>query len=197
MGWFSKLFFGSPEKHKRVSTLTDEQQPLLQQLIDAIQGSGAGGAFGSSADYWRMILDDNPELMDQFMAPEMRKFNEQIIPGLSEQFAGMGSGGLSSSGFRNSAVQAGTDLQERLAAMRANLKNQAASGLLGMGQMGLGNYSQDVMTQAGTQGLIPGLSNAFGQGFGSQLGKMAGDWTGNWAASKFGQSSPYGNKKAG
>lgn len=192
MGWFSKMLWGSPEKHERVSTLTEGQQPILEQLLAAIQGQGAGGAFGSAADYYRMILEDNPELMQQFMAPEMRQFNEQIIPGLSEQFAGMGSGGLSSSGFRNAAVNAGTDLQERLGAMRANLKQNAAQGMQGLGQMGLGNYSQDVITQQGSGGLMDQLIPLAGQAAGMAIGGPAGAMMGGALTSGFGKSSPYG-----
>lgn len=187
---FWDFLTGSPEKHERVSTLQPGQQDLLNQLLQALSGSGAGGAFGQSADYWRQILEDNPELMEQFFAPEKRAFQQEIIPGLSEQFAGMGSGGLSSSGFRNAAVQAGTDLQERLANIRANLKNQAAAGLSGLGQTGLGNFSQDVMTQEGSPGLLGYAGQALGQGFGMPLGMQAG----RWAGSKFGSSSPYGGR---
>lgn len=197
MGLFDslkKFFLGSPEKHRRQSTLLPGQEPLMDQLQQSAMGPGAGGAFGNAADYWYNILNDNPELMQQFMAPEMRRFNEQIIPGLSEQFAGMGAGGLSSSGFRNSAVNAGTDLQERLGALRAGLKNQAAQGLFGVGQQGLGNYSQDIMTQPGTQGLLPSLAEGagnaltqFGGGFFNQAGR-------NMYKSNFGKSSPYGRQ---
>lgn len=158
-----KFLMGSPEKHKRVSTLLPEQQNLLSQLQAALSGQGAGGAFGESADFYRNILSDDPATMQQFFAPETRKFNEQIIPGLSEQFAGMGSGNLSSSGFRNAAVNAGTDLQERLGSIRANLKNQAAQGLSGLGQVGLGNYSQDVMTQPGSEGFLSQVAPALAQ----------------------------------
>lgn len=186
-----KFFFGSPEKHKRVSTLTKDQESLLNQLLSAMQGQGAGGGFGSAADYFYNILNDNPELMDQFFAPEMRRFQQETIPGLAEQFAGMGSGALSSSGFRNAAVNAGTDLQERLGAIRAGLKQQAASGLMGLGQAGLGNYTQDVMTRAGS----PGLFGSIGPGLGAGVGQLGADFLSGQARNAFSQkgtTSPYG-----
>lgn len=161
---------GTPEKHERVSTLLPEQQQLYQQLQSAGMGQGAGGAFGDAADYYRNLLSNDPNDLNAMVAPEMRRFNEDIIPGLSEQFAGMGSGGLSSSGFRNAAVNAGTDLSERIAGMRANLRQQGAAGLANIGQMGLGNFSQDVMTQPGTGGFLAPFSNA--------LGNMAGQYAG-------------------
>jgi hypothetical protein len=184
-GQLGKFLFGSKEKHKRVSTLLPGQEDLLSQLMSALQGRGGEGAFGQSSDYYRDILEDNPELMEQFFAPEMRNFNENIIPGLAEQFAGMGSGGLSSSGFRNAGVQAGTNLQERLAAMRANLKQGAASGLSGLGQTGLGNFSQDVMTQPGSQGLFGSVGSGLGNAFGQLMGGFSNPY-------KMGSKGPYG-----
>ena len=126
---------GTPERTE--SNLLPEQVPLHEQLQRSAMGPGAGGAYGSAADYYYGNLSNDPEAFNQFAAPEMRRFNEQIIPGLSEEFAGMGSGGLSSSGFRNAAVGAGTDLSERLGAIRAQLRENAASGLTNIGQQGL------------------------------------------------------------
>jgi hypothetical protein len=192
---------GSPSRNENVSTLLKEQNPVLQQLIRALQGQGAGGAFGSAADYYRSLLSDDPAVLQQFFAPEQRKFQEQIIPGLSEQFAGMGAGGLSSSGFRNSITNAGTDLAERLGAIRAGLKQQGAAGLSGLGQIGLGNYSQPVETQQGSQGFLgsfgSGIGNAVGQGVGGYLtggpvGGTAGAVSG--FLSGFGKKSPYGGQ---
>lgn len=192
MSFWKDFFLGSPEKHKRVSTLLPEQEAGYNQLQSSLSGPGAGGAFGSSADYFYNILNDNPELMNQFMAPEMQKFQQEIVPGLSEQFAGMGSGGLSSSGFRNSAVRAGSDLAERLASLRAGLKQNAAQGLMNQGQMGLGNYSQDVMTQQASKGILPEL-------IGQVPAMAAAYFTGGASLPKtnslnppMGNSSPYG-----
>lgn len=196
------FFTGSPEQHGRVSTHMGGQQNLLKQLLASLQGTGAGGAFGGASDFWQNILNDDPALMEQFFAPEKRAFSEQTIPGLSEQFAGMGAGNLSSSGFRNAAVGAGADLQERLGAIRANLKGQAASGLSGLGQMGLGNYSQDVVTQQGSGGLLEQIMPALAQaGIGYMTGGPPGAVAGavnQFAGSglnrkgNFGGSSPYG-----
>src|SRR6185503_11605046 len=111
---FNEFLFGSPETRENVSTLRKEQEPLYQQLTKAGMQKGAGGAFGDAADYYRGLLSDESPDMEAFAAPEMRRYREQIVPELSEQFAGMGSGGLSSSGFRNAQMGAGTDLSERL-----------------------------------------------------------------------------------
>jgi hypothetical protein len=157
MGFFS----GSKPKTTQTSLLSKQQRPLESQLINAGMGQGAGGAFGSAADYYYNNLSDNPADFQAFAAPEMRKFNEEIIPGLSEQFAGMGSGALSSSGFRNAAVSAGTDLSERLAAMRAKLRESAAQGLQNIGTNGLEQRTQT--TQSPGQG-----------GFLSQVGGLLG-----------------------
>lgn len=183
------FLFGEKAKDYQQSLLGKEQQPLYQQLLQAGQGQGAGGAFGQSADYFRDLLSDNPEDMQAFGAPEMRQFNEQTIPGLAEQFAGMGSGGLSSSGFRNAAVGAGADLGERLGSIRANLRQQGAQGLQGIGQAGLGTYNENIHMPARPgffQGMAPGAGQAATMYAGSRFG-----------GSGFGQSSPYGNNQMG
>lgn len=201
--WNSPLFTGSPEKHERISTLTPEQQPLLSQAIRAGMNPGAGGAFGASADYYRDLLDNDSQTLAMLSAPEMRQFREQILPNISEQFAGMGSGGLSSSGFQNASTAAGTDLGERLAAIRANLRAQGAAGLQNIGQIGLGNFSQDVMTEPGTPGLLSQFAPAIGMGLGAaiggpvgaSIGSGIGTGTQSWLnSSPKGRSSPYGRR---
>lgn len=189
-----KLFKGQPAKYGYRSTLGPEQQPLYQQLQQALMQQGAGGAFGSAADYYRDLLSDDSKTFDAFAAPEQRRFNEEIIPGLSEQFAGMGSGGLSSSGFRNAAVNAGTDLSERLGAIRAQLRQQGAQGLSQMGQFGLGQFGQTTYTPA-KGGLLDFAGPALGAAataIGGPVAGALGQAAGNWVTSKFGKSDPYG-----
>lgn len=197
----SQFAFGTPEKHEQVSTLLPNQQGLQEQLANAGMNSGAGGAFGTAADYYRDILSDNPEAMSAFNAPALRQFNEQIIPGLSEQFAGMGAGGLSSSGFRNAATSAGTDLAERLGAIRAGLRQSSAQGLTNIGQLGLQNFSQDRMTEPGSQGFLSSVAPALGTAVGAYFGGPIGAGIGNMAGNAFGSSgnkvgmnsNPYGS----
>lgn len=161
--WFSKFLFGTPETRENVSLLRPEQEQLHQQSINAAMNQGAGGAFGTSADYWRNLLSDDSQDLEAMVAPEMRRYQQDIVPGLSEQFAGMGAGGLSSSGFRNAQIQGATDLSERIAAMRANLRQQAAQGLMGIGQQGLQSYTQNMTTQPGSEGFLSTIAPIAGQ----------------------------------
>lgn len=188
---FKNFLMGTPEQHERVSTLLPQQQKLFEQYQNAAQGRGAGGAFGQAGDYYRDLLsNENPDF-NAFAAPEMRQFHEQTIPGLAEQFAGMGSGALSSSGFRNAAVNAGTDLSERLGAIRAQLRQQGAQGLMGLGQGALGNFSQDVMTQPGSEGFLSAAAPLAGQvagtffgPAGAAVGSAIGGKVSNWLKGK-------------
>ncbi len=195
MAPFSEFFTGSPERNEQRSTLRPEQENLYRQMLNANQYKGSGGSFGQSADYYRDLLDPNSQTAQQMFAPEMRRFNEQIIPGISEQFAGMGSGGLSSSGFRNAAVSAGADLSERLGAIRAQLRQQGAQGLMNMGQFGLNPYAENI-TRPGTEGFLSQAAPAIGAGIGGLIGGPVGAGIGLSAGSAFrgkGQSSPYGS----
>ena len=202
----NKLFSGmggnDQNGFQQRSRLNKQQKPLMEQAINAGLQPGAGGAFGQSADYYRGLLSDNPADMQAFAAPEMRRFNEEIIPGISEQFAGMGSGGLSSSGFRNAAINAGTDLSERLGAIRANLRQQSAQGLMNVGRTGLEDYSinsyqqnapgflelaSQGIGQAGTAAIFDYLKNKpASPGISGATGKYV-----NQVSTK-GTSSPYG-----
>ena len=169
-GWWQSLF-GKPEQNYQQSTLSQAQQPLFQQLQAANMGSGAGGSFGESADYYRDLMSNDSQNFNSFAAPAQRQFNEQVVPGLAEQFAGMGSGGLSSSGFRNAAVGAGADLSERLGSMRAQLRQQGAQGLQQLGQQGLGSFNENI-NRPETYGLIGGLAEGAGKGLGQAVGNM-------------------------
>ncbi len=198
------FFTGTPETRENVSTLRPEQEGLYEQLVNAGKGQGAGGAFGQSADYYRNLLSDNSADYNSFAAPMMRQYNQDIVPGISEQFAGMGSGGLSSSGFRNAQMQGGVDLAERLGALRANLRQSGAQGLQNIGAQGLQSYSQNMVTQPGTEGFLSSIAPAAGMALGTAiggpiggaigggLGSMAGNWFGGQGKQVGANSSPYG-----
>lgn len=198
MGFWDFLS-GTPEEHEQVSTLLPNQRGIQKKLSKAAKGRGAGGAFGESADYYRDLLANDPSAFQNFAAPAMRQFNEEIIPQLSEQFAGMGSGGLSSSSFRNAAVNEGQGLAERLASLREGLRQQGAQGLQGIGTQALGNYSQDRITQQGTEGLLSQAAPIVGAGIGMAVGGPAGAGIGYQAGNAFisgpvgKNSSPYGS----
>lgn len=130
--------FGRPEQSYQQSLLGPEQQQNYGNLQQAGQG-----AFTSAADYYRNNLSDNPEDLQAFAAPELRRFNEQTIPGLAEQFSGYG--GIGSSGFRNSAVSAGADLSERLGALRAKIREQSARGLQDIGAKSLERTNENIL----------------------------------------------------
>ena len=104
-------------KHPSVGMPSATKQPIFQSGMQYLQG----------------IMSQNPEMMKQFEAPYMRQFNEQIMPNIAEQFAGAGA--LESSGFQNAAAGAGTDLMERLAALRSGLGMQASQQALAYGQV--------------------------------------------------------------
>lgn len=170
------------KKIKAQSTLRPEQEKLYQQLQNAGLNPGAGGAFGTSADYYRNLLSDDSEDFNAFAAPQLRQYYEDIVPNISEQFAGMGSGGLSSSGFQNAQVQGATDLSERLGALRASLRQSGAQGLQNIGQLGLNPYSENVRNTPQA-----GFKENLAEGIGNVLPSVANSWLSN-------NNSAAGNK---
>lgn len=184
---------GTPSEYDQISNLTPGQLRNQRQLLKAGRGRGAGGAFGKSADFYRDVLSDKEGSLEDLYAPELRQFNERVIPDLAEQFAGMGSGGLSSSGFRNAAIGAGTDLSERLASMRQNLRFNAAQGLSNIGAQGLQPHTSYQQTNPGSEGFLSNIAPAVGTAIGTAVGGPIGGGLGNIAGSLF-KSSPYGNQ---
>jgi hypothetical protein len=192
---FGEFFTGTPEQYQQKSLLSDQQQPLQNQLVNAAQNRGAGGAFGESADYYRNLLSDNSEDFNAFAAPELRRFNQQTIPDLSAQFAGLGAGdsGLTGSGFRNAALNAGTDLSERLGAIRAQLRQTGAQGLQSIGEQGLKPYTQNVLRpqqQGFLQQLAPIVGSVAGAFGGPALGTLGANW-----ANQFNTNTPASPKQ--
>jgi hypothetical protein len=197
LGGVAGLFSGGSKKPKikPQSTLRPGQEPLYEQAVNAGLNPGAGGAFGDAADYYRSNLGNNPADFNAFAAPALRQYNEDIAPGLAEQYAGMGGGGqgnLSSSGFRNAQIQGATDLAERLGALRANLRQQSAQGLMNIGNIGLRNYSENVreMPQAG---FAENAAEGIGQVLPSVLNYALNSRNAQNSQNKVGQQTgPYG-----
>jgi hypothetical protein len=119
-----------PIKDKRFDlTRSPQYQEALAQL------QGAQGDVQGINQYAQGLMDPNSEQYQSFAAPEQRQFQEQTMPHIAEQFAGVG--GLSSSGFQQAASQAGAGLAERLAALRSSMGMQGAQlGMQGAGLQG-------------------------------------------------------------
>ena len=72
--------FGTPEKRENVSTLRPEQEDLYRQAVNAGMNPGAGGAFGTAADYYRNLLSDNSADFDAFVTDLVAGANKNKLP---------------------------------------------------------------------------------------------------------------------
>lgn len=174
-GMLGSMFGNRPQSFEYQSDMSPEQQKMLAGMFTQLQGGQGQGGLADVAKYYQGILGNDPSAMEMYDAPLKRQFEREIIPGLSAQFAGMGSGMGSSSAFRNAAVQAGGDLQQRLAEMRAQMRGNAAQSLQ---NLALGKYGQvyDIAAEAGPiaqlmQSLAPGIGKGIGQKLGGSLSK--------------------------
>lgn len=145
---------------------------FLKQLLGLLGGQGVQGA-GQGLQHYMDILGGDTSA---FEAPLMRQFNEQIVPGIAERFSS--AGGQRSSAFGQQLGAAGAGLAENLGALRGNLKNQAAGGLLsslqGLGGLGTQNTFENIF-RPGTSGFLGQLGQGLGQGIGQAgVGALTG-----------------------
>ena len=168
----SHVLWGKKEKNYQQTLLHPEQQKIQQQLEDASQRRGAGGAFGESADYYRDLMEQDPRVMQQMDAPEMDRYNNEIVPGLSEQFGGMG--GLSKESFRDAASNNSESLSERLRAMRSGLRMQGAQGLSNMANFALRPTVENIHRPE-----TSGMFQSFAKGLAGAGVRAAGDYFSN------------------
>jgi hypothetical protein len=204
MSSLSNFFQGKPGGFEQQSMLGPQQQPILQNLTNAVQNRGAGGSFGDVADYYRNLISGGGNDFQNLATPYIRQLRQETLPGIANTFAGIGMGATNSTGYRNAVQQANTDLSERLASLQASLRQQGAEGLTGLGNQSLGNYFANFyrprspgflesaapgIGQAGTQLLGQYFQNQ-GKGdagseaptFGSSLGKAGAGALGGFAA---------------
>lgn len=184
---------GKPSTIEQIPTISKAQQPLANQLYGAA-GAG-GGAFNQAGNFWRSLLSNESPDVEAFAAPEMRRFREDILPGISHSFGGTGSGpmgSLSSSAFQSAKAHAGADLAERIAAIRAGLRQQGAQGLFNLGQQALSPFTENVYRER-VPGMLETLAPIAGQAagaFAGPLGSTLGEWAGKTLSQKLsGRSS--------
>ena len=159
---FRDSFFGTKDSFQQTPTLTPQQQQLINQLI-----GGLGGPTGQGIDLISQLLGGNQEFLKQLQAPEIRRFEEQTIPGLAERFSGAGA--QESSAFKQALGGAGAGLSENLAAQSGQLGMQAQqTGLQGLlSMLGLSQKPQFATSfQPGKSGALGGLFGGIGQGLG-------------------------------
>lgn len=166
------LFSGKQPTFKQ--TQVDRFNPSQQKLIGQFT-QGAGSAVPQGFEYLRSLLSGDPSAFQAFQAPYQREFQQQTIPDLANRFAGMGSGNLSSSAFQQALAQAGTSLQEKLAALRGNLQMGALDRLHSFSQLGL-TPEKETYLSPGDPGFFGSLAPALGSMGGTAFDKGLGSW---------------------
>ena len=148
MDKYQKDYQKSTGKYLKKFDFDLSHNPQMAQSLQELQGA---------SNYAQNLMSPTSQAYQNFAAPEMRNFNEEIMPDIAEQFAGVG--GLSSSGFQQAATGAGASLQERLAALRSGLQMQGASMLSQLSsqrnQMAMQPYEMALQRAHGMMGTSP------------------------------------------
>ncbi len=112
-------FFGKKKQKKKkpISTLDPQQQQLYNEYISSIRGEGPHASLfnydseGANANFEKNVG-----------RPAYRKFEENIIPGITGQFR---KGNIGQSSYTGEALsRAGRDVQENLDALRSDMQFQ-------------------------------------------------------------------------
>ena len=176
------------------SSYSGQQQGGFNDIFSIIKGMKGGASNGDitqnqnyqQGQNWLSNLFGNDQgFYDKFEAPMQRQFSEQTIPGLANQFGGMGSGGsLGSTAFRNALGREGEHLQESIAGMRGNMQQQGVNQSMNYAQqpfqnmqsmygLGLGSPMMNQYAPATTGG-FGSLSAPLMQGATSYWGGQGG-----------------------
>lgn len=165
-----KMLFGDKGRMKQAPTMTPQQQQLQGQLYSGLMG---GQSQMPGMEYLQQLMSNDPSAFAAYEAPMMRQFQQEIAPGIAEQFAGMGAGGLGSSAFQQQLASAGGRLSQDLGAQRANLRQGAMGQLQGMYGQAMQPQFQSYY-QDPTQGMLPQLLGGMGAGMGYGMGPAMG-----------------------
>jgi hypothetical protein len=184
LGGLLGLLNGGGSKKDKISQLPminpQQQQAFSQYWQNPIQNSPL---YGAGQDYLMNLLNGNPSAFSAFEAPYMHNFQQNIVPGIAERFAGLGtgSGAGSSSGLYNSLGQAGRNLQTDLAGLRSGLQMQGLPQALGYAQQpysnilsGIGQRTFENTYQPGSTGFFGPVGSGLGTGLGLGLNPFSG-----------------------
>ena len=184
-------FTGS--KEEKGSTYGKGALGLIDQIQQQVSNMRGSGDVTQNQNYqtgqdWLQSMFSDPDFFNKFEAPIRRDYDENIIPGIANRFAGMGSGGsLGSTAFRNALGREGTNLSTNLAALRGGMQQNAVPQLQSYSQQPFQNYMQMLgigtmptqnTYQGPSQGILGGLAAPFAQGAASIWGQQAGQQAG-------------------
>jgi hypothetical protein len=156
---------------------------LYEQMVNG-GGLGADPLYQGGKSHLQGILNNEPGSFEAFEAPYKRRFEQETVPGLANQFAsyGTGAGGLKGSGFYGALSSAGAGLEQDLASMRENLKMQAAQMAPGyakgpmdqlMEWLQMNPYDVEQEQQPWWQGAAEGAVQGAATAFGGPIGTAA------------------------
>lgn len=172
------LFNLGGSKGEMKSTYNKRQKQGIEGVLDMLQGMKGQTDINQNPQFqqgqeWLSSLFNDPEFFQKFEAPLMRQFNEEIVPGLANRFASMGSGGaLGSTGFRNQLAREGSNLSTNIAALRGGMQQQGVNQGLQYAQQPVNNYMQMLQTALGhpTNNVYQPPSNPAASIFGPAVG---------------------------
>lgn len=161
---FSEILSGKKGKIKQATTLTPDQEELMKLIKQGLEsGEGAfGDIFGEF---------DKEAFEEGVSTPALKQFQADILPQIQEKFIA-GNQALGS-GMRRAQMKGATDLQDKLAqlmyqAKQDQQKNKLAGLQTALGVKGFENVYKPGM-KGGLQALVEGFSENFGKGLGNQL----------------------------
>jgi len=155
----NEALFGKKGKVKQKSTLSPLQQELEGLLSEGLKsGEGPlGELFGFNEQNFQEGVEK----------PALKHFQESVLPGILEKFAGNNNMG---SGIRRATLKAGTDLQSNLAGLRYQAQQQGQQNkLTGINTL-LGKQAIENIYKPGSEGLVQGAVKGFAQGAGTAAG---------------------------
>lgn len=158
---FLDFLFGKKEKTKQIPRFNPQQEGIQNMLL-----SGGSQALPDALSFLKNILSSDPDALQQFQAPAMRQFQQEIIPTIAERFSQLGA--QKSSAFGQQLGKAGASLAENLAAQKAGLSSGAISQLAGLLGYGM-QPSFESIYRPPTQGLLGGLAGSSGGALSSLL----------------------------
>lgn len=192
--------------------LTNRQKKLLDNLLSGTSVKdmdvSRSPLYKGGLGYLQNLLSGDPEAFEDFEAPYMQQYQQEILPQIAERFAGMGA--QSSSAFNQSLSRSAQDLSTQLASLRSGLQMQslplALQYSMAPGEsayrraaLGLGTKGREFMgvPQQPSFGSSLGgsLAKGLGYGIGSMFGGPVGGGLGGMLGGLFGGGGGGGSSK--